>query len=73
MTRGYERETIDVRLKGEPSFVMKLTNDELREMRSKAERQLTIFGDGTSYNVRASDMLSLLEELLQRRRSDDGL
>lgn len=70
MTRGAEREVVTLTVNGEETFAIKLTNDELRQFRVRAEKQLTIFGDGTHMHVRASDVISIVEELLQRRKND---
>lgn len=62
------RDTISINLKDELTFALKLTNDELREFRSKAESQLTTFGDGTRMSLRASDVISIVQELINLRK-----
>jgi hypothetical protein len=52
----------------DPGFLVPLPIDEIREFQRIAEARLETYGDGARVSIRASDLLLLVEHLLEARR-----
>jgi hypothetical protein len=64
------KNAIELTVDGVPSFAYRLSNDELYEFRRASEVRYTTFGAGTRMSIRASELMSLVEELLQLRKNN---